>query len=158
MDGYSDSSDNLESDVELRGYEIKPSGVIVPFSKTIDKDLANTWSLSALDGEVYYVEVGGVVQPPDGPAYEIHLNERVIPGTNVSVLVGYSHDPATGKRIRFSLSHPAGSVSALVVPSSLPNPHLWIGIIGRVIVRIILILMTPTAHALGPHDQGGGSD
>lgn len=137
IDGYSDNPDAaFTSDPEFNGHAIYPSGEIVPLKKTADKDIANTLALQPQGNGLYYLEAGGVVQPPGGLPYEIRLLERTIPGTSVDVVTGYSYDPATGNRVLFSVSH---------------DP-IWVW----VLVAVVMLAFPSVARGRGRHDQGGG--
>ena len=139
LDGFTDNPESfLDSDVEFSGYAVHTSGEIVSVTEVVDKDTAGLWSLSAQGGDLYHLKVDGVVQPPGGPAYEVHLVERVIPGTAVTVFTGYSYDPTTSRRVLLGVSH---------------DPILPVVIVVLVILAFPLIANAPPPD---PHDQGGG--
>jgi hypothetical protein len=134
LEGFTDTPENvLGSDAEFSGYTIKLSGEIVSVVKSVDRHRAGTWTLHPLGGDLYQLKIGGVVQPSGGPPYQIHLVERMIPGTDVTVITGYSYDPDTGKRVCFNVSH---------------DP-IWF----YVIVVLVILVFAEEAHG---HDQGGG--
>lgn len=105
LDGFSDMSEGpLTSDVEMIGHIVLPSGDILPLTTRIDKDFGNSLSMESLGGDAYRLEAAGIPQPLAG-AFEIHLVERTIPGTNVIILTGYSVNPVTARRVNFTITH-----------------------------------------------------
>lgn len=137
IDGYSDNSENIfASDVDLAGHAVLPTGEIVPTTVAVDRELANSLSLRSLGDGRYHVEVGGVAQPPGAP-WDVHLVERTIPGTDVLSLTGYADDPATGKRMLFTITH---------------DPYIIVIVLGIVIV---LWVTAKPAYGSGCTGRGG---
>jgi hypothetical protein len=137
LDGYSDTSQNMfASDVDLAGHAVLPSGEIIPATVTVDQAAANALSLRSLGEGRYQIEVDGVAQPPGAP-WEIHLVERTIPGTSVLSLTGYSDDPATGKRLVFTITH---------------DPYIIVIVLG---IAILMWVTAKPAYGTGCSGQGG---
>jgi hypothetical protein len=137
VDGYSDSSQNIfASDVDLAGHAVLTSGEIVPATVMVEQDVANALSLRSLGGGRYQLELDGVAQPPEAP-WEIHLVERTIPGTDVLSLTGYADDPATGKRLVFTITH---------------DPYIIVIVLG---IAILIWVTAKPAYGNGCSAKGG---
>lgn len=150
LSSFSDTGEGpATSDVEMGGYSILPSGEIVPVTDTIDKDIANSYSMVSVGGGVYHIERGGIPQP-EGAPYEIHLVEGAIPGTDIMVNTGYSLDPSTGNRVSFTVTRNRATPSSSAQIRFAMAPGFF------VIITLIWMLIIIGINAKPAHGQGAG--